>query len=207
MMPLPRSKRLMALVALAVATISCGDVVRQGRSPMYLVIDRLEGARGGPESQTFGTPVTSDVITNVTSPDPCSTSSPCPTIFNDLGRALVRAVPKDATLAPTTNNDVTITRYRVSYQRTDGRNTQGSDVPYAFDGAVTGTVPANGSLTLSFDLVRHAAKIEAPLVQLASNATFLTTIVEVTFYGRDQVGNEVSVSGLIQVNFGNFGDF
>jgi hypothetical protein len=43
-------------------------------------------------------------------------------------------------------------------------------------------------------------------VQLASNPVFLTTLAEVTFYGRDQVGNDVSVTGLIQINFGNFSD-
>jgi hypothetical protein len=68
-------------------------------------------------------------------------------------------------------------------------------------------VPANGTSTLTFELVRHAAKVEAPLVQLVSSPTFLTAIAEVTFYGRDQVGSEVSASGLIQVDFGNFGDF
>jgi hypothetical protein len=29
----------------------------------------------------------------------------------------------------------------------------------------------------------------------------------VTFYGHDQAGNEVSATGSIQVDFGNFGDF
>jgi hypothetical protein len=28
----------------------------------------------------------------------------------------------------------------------------------------------------------------------------------VTFYGKDRVGNDVSVTGQIQINFGNFGD-
>ena len=37
-------------------------------------------------------------------------------------------------------------------------------------------------------------------------AAVITTIAEVTFYGRDQVGNDVTVSGTLQVDFGNFGD-
>jgi len=28
----------------------------------------------------------------------------------------------------------------------------------------------------------------------------------VTFYGTDRVGNDISVTGSIQVDFGNFGD-
>jgi hypothetical protein len=201
-----RLTRTAVLIVVTAAHAACGEVVRQGRSPTYLVLDRLEGASGGSAAADFSTPLLSDVVTNTTSPPPCSAAAPCPTIFDDLGQAAIRAAPKDITAAPSTNNDVTILRYRVIYRRTDGRNTQGSDVPYAFDGAVTATVRANETATLTFELVRHAAKIEAPLVQLASNPVFLATLAEVTFYGRDQVGNDVSVTGLIQINFGNFSD-
>ena len=34
----------------------------------------------------------------------------------------------------------------------------------------------------------------------------ISTIAEVTFYGRDQAGNEISVTGLLSINFGDFGD-
>jgi hypothetical protein len=102
---------------------------------------------------------------------------------------------------------VTITRYHVSYRRSDGHNTEGLDVPFAWDGATTGTVPVGGQLTLPFELVRIVAKEESPLVNLVSSASIVTNIVEVTFYGVDQAGNAVTVSGLIQVDFGNFGDF
>jgi hypothetical protein len=54
--------------------------------------------------------------------------------------------------------------------------------------------------------VRHTAKQEPPLVALRSNGVNLNTIAEVTFYGRDQAGNEVSVTGQIGIVFGNFGD-
>jgi hypothetical protein len=102
---------------------------------------------------------------------------------------------------------VTVTRYHVTYVRSDGRNTQGLDVPFAFDAAVTGTIPAGGSaVTLTFELVRAVAKRETPLINLASTSTVVTTIANVTFYGRDQAGNEVTVSGLITVDFGNFQD-
>jgi hypothetical protein len=57
-----------------------------------------------------------------------------------------------------------------------------------------------------FEIVRHIAKDEAPLKALAFNGVIISTIGEVTFYGRDQAGREVSVVGRIGVNFGNFGD-
>jgi hypothetical protein len=79
-------------------------------------------------------------------------------------------------------------------------------VPYSFDAAATITVPSNGAATVGFEIVRHVAKEESPLIQLRTSATIINTITEVTFYGRDQVGNEVSATATIQINFGNFGD-
>jgi hypothetical protein len=34
----------------------------------------------------------------------------------------------------------------------------------------------------------------------------ISTVAEITFYGRDLAGNEVSVTGFLQVNFGDFAD-
>jgi hypothetical protein len=207
MTSMPGVMRLVAMFGLAAAGVSCGDVVRQSRAPVLLVIDLLQGSAGNTTPGPFGSPLVSDVLTNVTSPAPCTPQSPCATVFNDLGQVVLRLVPKDVinTTSPSTNNAVTITRYRVVYRRTDGRNTQGVDVPYAFDGGVTGTVPPQGTATLAFELVRHTAKKESPLVQLIENPTIIATIAEITFYGQDQVGNDVSATGMLQVNFGNFG--
>jgi hypothetical protein len=212
-MTMQRVKSYLLLAAVAASAASCGDVVRDGRSPVYLVIDQLTASRGAPTPGPYTGTLLSDVVTNVTTGGGCSTSSPCPTIFNDFGRVALRMSPKDigpqATAivpSPSPNNEVTINRYRVTYRRADGRNTPGVDVPWAFDGAATGTIPSGGTLALDFELVRHIAKEEAPLVLLASNPTIIGTITEITFYGRDQVGNEVTVTGTILIQFGNFGD-
>ena len=85
---------------------------------------------------------------------------------------------------PTSNNQVTLNRYHVSFRRADGRNTPGVDVPYAFDGAATITVPIGNAAGVTFELVRHVAKSETPLVQLINNFTIITTIADVTFYGQ-----------------------
>ena len=208
MSPMRQLNRCVAVAALLAASISCGDVARQGRSPVYLVIDTLQSAPGNKPAQFTGGVLLSDVETIVTSGGLCSTAKPCPTVFDDFGQVTLHAPLKDITSAsgPTTNNEVTISRYHVAYRRSDGRNTPGVDVPYAFDGAVTGTVPANGALTLAFELVRHVAKEESPLVQLRANRSIITTLAEITFYGADRVGNNISVTGTMQVNFGNFSD-
>ena len=202
--------RILVTAVAAVAATSCGDVVRSGRAPVFLVIDSLAAAKGN-DDQKFTSFLLSDVITNITTPAPCTTDSPCPTVFNDPGQATLRLAPKDigpvgAPSVPSTNNEVTITRVHIKYRRADGRNTQGLDVPYEFDSATTGTVPATGTITVGFQLVRHTAKEEAPLVQLKNNGVIITTIAEITLYGRDMVGNDVSAMGTIEIDFGNFGD-
>jgi hypothetical protein len=195
------------VAAMAVAAVSCGDVVRQGRSPSMLVIDTLTGSSGGGHGANAqsGT-LFSDVQVILTSPAPCAPDKPCPTVFSDSGAVTLRLAMKDASIAPTSNNQVTINRYHVEYVRADGRNVPGVDVPYAFDGAVTGTIAGTAATTLSFELVRHVAKEEPPLVQLIRNPQIISTIANVTFYGRDAVGNEVSVTGSLLIEFGNFGD-
>ena len=115
-------------------------------------------------------------------------------------------MPTPTYAAPSGMNEVTFTRYRVTYRRADGRNTPGVDVPYPFDSAATFTIPADGTITAGFVLVRHTAKEEPPLRALVRNSVIISTIAEVTFFGRDQAGNEVIATGNIGVFFGNFGD-
>src|SRR5437867_4675665 len=87
--------RLLAMAALIGTATSCGDVVRNGRAPSYLVIDSLGGIRGAVTVLTATSTLVSDVITNVTSPLPCSTDAPCPTIFGDSGQAVMHIALKD----------------------------------------------------------------------------------------------------------------
>ena len=191
----------LALLALTMFSASCGDLTREGTASSYLVISTLEAASGAQPSN-FGATLQSDVLTIVDGQ---------PTIFSDSGRVRLTLAMKDAgsvdsPTTPTVNNFITITRYRVRYTRADGRNTPGVDVPYGFDGAFTGTVGA-GEFTAGFELVRHIAKEESPLRALASNrAVIISTIAEITFYGHDQTGRDVSVTGQLLVSFGDFGD-
>ena len=197
-------KRVVGVVVIGAAALGaagCGEFVRESRSPSQLVIVSFEGASGA-EPEEFGNTVHSDVVTVV---------DDVPTIFNDLGQVTFRLMLRDQGIpgvaaTPSPVNEVTINRYRVQYRRSDGRNAGGVDVPHAFDSAVTITIPADGTASAGFDIVRHVAKTEAPLATLRSGETFINTIAEVTFYGRDQAGNELSVSGSIGITFGNFGD-
>ena len=89
----------------------------------------------------------------------------------------------------------------------DGRNVRGVDVPQPFDSAVTFTVAPGATVTHTFELIRHLVKEEAPMRALATNvAVTIATVADVTFFGRDQGGNELSVTGSIGVIFGDFAD-
>jgi hypothetical protein len=198
--------RAAILVGLSLATISCGDLQRQGMGSSYIIVRSFDGASGA-EPDEFGNGVLySDVITIVKDGD----GNLVPTIFSDLGRinfSLGMKDPGGATSpsAPTSANFITLNRYRVRYIRSDGRNTPGVDVPYPWDGALSVTI-GSGETEAVFEIVRHVAKSEAPLGTLAMSSTIITTLAEVTFYGRDQTGREVIGTATITVEFGNFGD-
>ena len=197
------------LAVLSLCTAGCGKYVRgQGTGPAQLVVSSLTGASGVAPDR-LGNPVEADVITNVNQ-TVNGQQVKVPTVFNDVGSVTMGLVLKDqgqsVTTGPSPLNQVTITGYHVTYRRADGRNTPGIDVPYPFDSGLTFTVPAQGTATMRFELVRNIAKREAPLQALQESPVIITTIADVTFYGRDQTGNDVSTSGSIQINFGNFGD-
>ena len=198
-----------AVAAVAVGSAGCGDLAQVGRSPVQLVIVSLEGASGA-EPDGLGSFGLSDVETLV-SRSIGGEDVLVPTIFNDIGEVTMSVVLKDPGVPgtpsePSLLNQVTITRYRVVYRRADGRNTPGVDVPFGFDGAVTFTVPNEGSVSAGFELVRVIAKRETPLRLLVTNSNFITSIADITFFGRDQSGNDVQATGSIQIDFGNFAD-
>jgi hypothetical protein len=197
----------------AVLCAGCGDFARGSQSPSQLVVDGIlvapgtvlvPGAFGGTAiAPTFiAGPLDSDVP-NFSNGEGAA---------NDQARAQLRVIlrdpgPSGAPTAPSSLNDVTITRYTVTYSRSGGptgQNTPGVDVPHPIDGAVTFTIRAGQSATAVIDLVRIVAKLEAPLAVLGRSQEVLTMLAEVTFYGRDQAGNDVTATGLVQVNFANF---
>ena len=71
---------------------------------------------------------------------------------------------------------------------------------------LTFTVPASGTAQAGFDIVKHTAKQEAPLKALGVSGQFINTIADVTFYGMDQGGKSVTVTGSMGITFGNFAD-
>ena len=191
-----------AIVLLGAASLlgtsGCTTTQGAGTSPVLLAIASLDGGPGGDES-AFRNVFASDVLTKGR-------------VVDDGGRVQLALVLKDPGTAdlptrPSPANFVTVTRYQVRYVRADGRAVPGVDVPYAFDGAMTFTVGPEGGVG-RFVLVRAQSKLEPPLVTLraAGGPVALSTLAEVSFYGRDQAGHDVSAVGLIGVNFADWPD-
>ncbi|RPI51534.1 MAG: hypothetical protein EHM55_18695 [Acidobacteria bacterium] len=198
------------LAVLLLGSVSCGDVARTGRSPSLLVIESLQGASGA-DPEVFSAFLLSDVQTLVDQTID-GEEVQVPTIFNDIGQAALRVELKDrglsgtgGTIAPL--NQVTLSRYRIVYRRADGRNTPGVDVPFGTDGAVTATI-GESPVTVSFEIVRHQAKLELPLRSLVNlgGRLFISTFADVTFFGSDLAGNEVQVTGTMSVSFSDYAD-
>ena len=205
----PSHKRSRALWAAAAALGAalilpgCTKQQTQGAASSYLIIDSFAAARGNTPDEESGT-LDSDVLFKSNANDPG-------TVFPDVARFILRLGMKDPgsptnPTEPTSANFITVTRYHVKFVRADGRNVQGVDVPFEFDGAATATVRAEGA-ELQIMLVRQQAKLESPLMALRGMGGQLVigTIAEVTLYGKDQAGRDVSVKGSISVNFADFG--
>lgn len=191
-------------------SVSCGDVVRQGKAPVFVVVDSMQAASGA-EPGNLGGFLLSDVQTLVDQTVGGVTTR-VPVIFNDVGQATMRLIPKDAgtgaiNLNPTPWNAVTIKGYHINFIRADGRNTPGVDVPFPVDGAVTATLTSTPTV-VPFEIVRHQQKLEQPLRSLANfgGRLFISTIAEITFYGADQVGNDVQAKATMSVSFSDYAD-
>lgn len=187
-----------AQIAVALLMTGCTAGQPPGTSPVQLEIVSLEGGRGDDEAaftHAFG----SDVLTGGA-------------VVEDGGRVVLSVVLRDPGSSelparPSPVNSVTVSRYRVRFLRTDGRVAPGQDVPYGFDGGMTFTVGPDGGVG-RFVLVRAQAKMEPPLISLrnAGGAMVISTLAEVTFFGRDHAGHDVSATGLIGVNFADWPD-
>jgi hypothetical protein len=128
------------------------------------------------------------------------------TPINDIGMAEINALPLDPLLETTLATpymDVLIDQIDVEFKRTDGRNVEGVDVPYRFTAPMSFLATINGSATIPFMLIRHVAKLEAPLFALReiwNQGKVLQLVACVTFHGKDTGGHRVApVTGYISV--------
>lgn len=180
-------------VALAIGVAGCvPDYVKQNDSDVIFGMATVNG----------GAVLQSDVL---------------PVAPDTAAVALFTRYKNQAFTTITVPNHVILERYEVRYFRSDGRNTEGVDVPFKITGPITGNVDVatGGAANYAIEVVRAQAKLEAPLRQLrAADATngaippggalILTVFAEITVYGRTISGQAVSASGRLQIDFADW---
>jgi len=194
-----RSKKhiLMGLVLLAASFFlsGCNSLENKSKSNSMLIVEAITGTDVSGNESDF---LQSDVIKSDN------------TIVADLAKATLSASLMDPApiLGTSQYNNIMVTRYVVSFSRTDGRNTPGLDVPFPFEGSLSTLVRTDASTSVSFVIVREAAKLEPPLMNLGDSAygDIIQMTAKIDFYGHDLANNAVSASGYLAIYFANYVD-
>lgn len=176
--------RLGAIAAVSTALVLGGcnaDYVTGSKAPVLLLIESVNG----------GAPTLSDV------------RGDGGTIVNCLTVVALRNQLKNPTAVASAVEDVQLSTYEVRYRRSDGRAVEGVDVPYRITGSLSAFVPAAGTASVTVDLVRHAAKIEPPLINITDRA-IVTMLADITVYGATIAQQTVSASATTEVTFADF---
>jgi len=196
------TKKILSLVLglpLLLLLTSCNKVENHSRSASMLILESLVS------QDTTGTQ------TNFCQSDVLKVSeSGGGTVVADTAAATfrVQSLEPAPILGASPYYDVMLERYTVSYTRTDGKNNPGVDVPYPFEGSISAVVPLGATTTVSFVLVREAAKLEAPLIRLVDLGAevVLTATAKIDFYGHDLANNQVKATGYLTVYFANYAE-
>jgi hypothetical protein len=184
--------RVFAVVALPVVVAAtfgaCApDYVTNSQSDVNMIIAAING----------GSPLDSDVVADDG------------TIFPNVVDVAVAVRSKNPNVTvPQIPLHVLINQYSVRYFRSDGRNVEGVDVPFSITGALSAEedVKTSGTSAIPIEVVRRQAKMEPPLRNLAGGggALVLTCFAEITLYGQNITGDQVTATGTMQIDFADF---
>jgi hypothetical protein len=191
--------KISAILPVMFLYIACNPLADDSQSSSMLIVENLTGFDMEGNLANF---LQSDVIFQ----DPEDPESS--TIYADSALVSFTAQLLDpaSLTGPSHYNDITVTRYVVTYIRADGRNTEGVDVPYSFEGNLSVLVPIDSAVEANFIIVREVAKLEPPLIGLQEwrDAGVINCTAKVDFYGQDQVGKTLKATGYLNVYFANF---
>jgi len=183
--------RANAIVVLLGALAASGCVpewARQGDSPNVLLMTAINS----------GSPINSDVR--------ISSGAVCPDFASlRVENHLRNPLNTDASF----RSDIVIERYDVRYFRSDGRSTEGIDVPFRITGNVAQEIQASNAAVLSLEIVRRQAKLEPPLrnLQGLGGAQVVTMFAEVTLHARSTIQQTTNAaSARVQIDFADFTD-
>jgi hypothetical protein len=190
--------KILVIVPAVFLLFSCNPVEDESRSNSILLIVRVQGADVEKNEADF---LQSDVVVF----DQDSGES---TVAADSAGVTFTAETLDPApwLGTSIYQDIVVTDYVVSYTRSDGKNQEGVDVPYSFDGSLNARIEIGGQTTVNFVIVRAVSKLEPPLVNMATGRGEgeLKTTARIDFYGHDTLGHTVTATGYLTVFFANY---
>jgi hypothetical protein len=189
----------MILVVGCLALLSCNPLENKTESSSILILQDLIGVNTQGDKVSY---LESDVVQLDTSGNPYVTPDPAVASF------AAKLLDPTSSLGPSQYNDIIVDRYVVRYSRIEGKNQEGVDVPYSFEGSLSAMVKIDSTADISFPIVRAAAKLEPPLVNMATtNAEGVLQITaRVDFYGHDMMNKKVTATGYLAIFFANWPD-
>jgi len=191
--------KILIVIPVLFTFFSCNPIENDSRSPSLLIVQEMLGTDAEGNEANF---LQSDVI--IQDPDdPTNTSIKADSAVASFKASLLEPA---SVKGPSQYYDITLTRYVVSYMRSDGKNTEGVDVPYSFEGYLTTLIPIGSTVDISFVIVREVAKNEPPLVELAfgTQEGVIEATAKVDFYGHDLANREVKATGYLSIFFANY---
>lgn len=196
---------LLILLAVVLVSYACTRVEDNTRAGSLLVVSNVIGLDTAGQS---GVPLFSDLCER-SSQNNCACGIVNDNAQADFSNEFLQIGPGANVGSGSFLNDIIVQQYRVDYFRPNNRNTPGVDVPYGIDGTMTLRVPLGGTASGVVTIVRHEAKVEAPLsdlVQLGPQEGTLTANAQIKFFGQDISGRTVSAFGFLEVHFADFAD-
>jgi hypothetical protein len=190
--------KILVVVPAFFLLFSCNPIENDSRSDTVLLVVKILGTDIDDNEVGF---LQSDVIT--VNPD-----TGAGTVSADSAKVTFTAGSLDPEpwLGTSQYFDIYVTHYVVTYSRSDGKNQEGVDVPYSFDGAISARVQIDSQTDVSFVVVRAVSKLEPPLVDMAAGRGEgeLKTTARIDFYGHDTQGNDIKATGYLTIFFANY---
>lgn len=192
--------KALVLVPALLLLFACNPLENQTDSNTILIIENLTGTDIAGNTANF---LESDVVK-------VDLDTGAETIFADAATATLRARLLDPQpINPASEyNSIQITRYTVTYNRSDGKNTEGLDIPYAFEGFLSTRLDVDATVDISFIIVRAVAKAEPPLLNLKDGRSegVITITARIDIYGKDLREKTVKATGYLTIYFANYAD-
>jgi hypothetical protein len=189
-----------ATILALILLLSCNPIEDETKSDSLLIVEKITATDLEGNEVNF---LNSDVIK--VNEDTGETY-----VTADAAKATLRATLLDPAplMGASTYNDILVTRYVVTYTRSDGKNTPGVDVPYPIEGSLSALVRIDQTTDVSIIVVRETAKLEPPLRNLAIGRGdgVITATAKIDFYGEDMTKHKVKATGYLTIEFANYID-